>query len=225
MKFVQFLGVSSNPGRFTTPAAAPAAVAVKLWFDAARNTSTAWTDDNSLILTGTGNFTAPGFKFDRGRLTSGASSVDMVVQSATTFFFTSADGTETAQVDLSDPVMKVVRSFKDNKFAGGIGFFDCGGQAFMGTFMTDNKTTPSQGLLSNARAVDFKLAERSRVRSQSLLAQFITGAIPSAFAQTDPVAELGKDIIKTALSAAPGRRALSWSNEFAHSAGWKSVGQ
>lgn len=196
-------GATSTAGAASTPAAAPAAVAVKLSFNAARNTSTAWTDDNSLILTGTGNFTSPGFKFDRGRLTSGVSSVDMVVQSATTFLFTSADGTETAQVDLSDPAMKVVRSFKDNKFVGGVGFFDRGGQAFMGSFTTDNKITPSQDSLSNARAVDFKLAERSRVRPQSLLALVITSAIPSAFAQTDPVAELGKDIIKTALSAVP----------------------
>lgn len=196
-------GGGDTPTLASTPSAAVPPTPIKLSFDTVRNVSTAWTNDNGLILTGTGNFTLPGFKFDQGRLSSGTSSVDLVVQSSTRSLFTSADGTETAQADLSDPAMKVVRFFKDNKFVGGVGFFDLNGQPFMGSFTTATTTTPSQGALSNVRAVDFRLARQSSAHSQSLLARVITGAIPSAFAQSDPVAELGQNIIKDALSAVP----------------------
>lgn len=190
-------GQGADGGGTTASVGTPSAAQLKLAYDAATDTTVLWNEDGSLLLSGSGQISAPGFAFTGGQVSDGTSTASLGIV-GTVATLTSADGRQQIVADSTDPQLTVLSFLQDGVLQRRAGTYTEGGKRFVGDLPNTGPAT--RAALSNVREAGSAAVTvaRNRHREPSLLARLVHGMVPSAHA--DSVDDLGKGIVKEALT-------------------------
>ena len=203
-------GGSSGDDAPVTPTPPPTTKTkdLKVAYESARDLSTAWTTDGSVLAIGQGDFQSSNFVLQYGQIANGADKIGFTIESATKCTYYSNDNSERIVIDRTNPDLVIVRQYKNGTFSSGWGIYKQNSKTYAGSFATD--ITPSMSDLKDVREVSVKVSSATP-KYQPLLARLIYRSIPSAHAATSEqlFRDVADSILKKALSALPYVAALA----------------